>query len=296
MRFKQWGLSIAGASAATVALAGSALADQPTGIYSDFNHCPLSDPTVTSCLFSQVTSGSFQLGTSTVPINHAITLQGGVGSDPTTFRTFFVNAVGADSLSKTGLDVPGGLLGIVQGSRFTGAPLAAFEAAIHGVNGVTATAELVGPVQINLLSFITGSGTALDLPVRIHLENPFLGSSCYIGSSSSPVDLAMTTGTTAPPSPNTPIAGSSGATTFSSDGGVTYVTGFKLVNNSFSVPVASGCGYGPFVSLITAAVNAKEGLGAAAGTNSATFNASQELANKINVIASESAARSTSQR
>jgi hypothetical protein len=175
----------------------------------------------------------------------------------------------------------------VQGSRFTGALSAAFEAAVHGVNGVTATAELVGPVQINLLRFITGSGTALDLPVRIHLENPFLGSSCYIGSSSSPVDLAMTTGTTAPLSFNTPIAGSPGTTTFSSDGGITFVTGFRLVNNSFSVPAASGCGYGSSVSPITAAVNAKEGLRAAAGTNSATFNASQELANKNNVIGSE---------
>ena len=296
MRFKQWGLSIAAASVATLALAGSAFASPPTGIYSDFNHCPQSDPTVTSCLFSQVTSGSFQLGTSTVPINHTIMLQGGVGSDPNTFQTFFVNAVGADSLSKTGLEVPGGLLGVVQGSGFRGALLAAFEAAIHGVNGVTATAELVGPVQINLLSFITSFGTALDLPVRIHLENPFLGRSCFIGSSFSPVDLAMTTGTTAPPSRNTPITGSTGTTTFSGDGGITYVTGFTLVNNSFSVRAASGCGYGPFVSLITAAVNAKEGLPAAAGTNSATFNASQMLANKTNVIASESAARSASQR
>ena len=294
MRFKQWGLSIAAASVATLALAGSAFAGPPTGIYSDFNHCPQSDATVTSCLFSQVTSGSFRLGTSTVPIKHAITLQGGVGSDPNTFQTFFVNAVGADSLSKTGLDVPGGLLGIVQGSGFKGALLAAFDAAIHGVNGVTATAELVGPVQINLLSFITSFGTALDLPVRIQLENPFLGSSCYIGSSSSPVDLAMTTGNGSAVR-NMPITGSTGTTTFSSDGGVTYVTGFKLVNNSFSVRAASGCGYGPFVSLITAAVNAKEGLPAAAGTNSATFNASQMLANKTNVIASESA-RSTSQR
>jgi hypothetical protein len=296
MRLRRWGLSIAVASVATLALAGSAFAGPPTGIYSDFNHCPQSDPTVTSCLFSQVTSGSFQLGTSTVPVSHTITLQGGVGSDPNTFQTFFVNAVGADSLSKTGLDVPGGLLAIVQASGLTGAPLAAFEAAIHAVNDVTATAELVGPVQINLLSFITGSGSSLVLPVRIHLENPFLGSGCYIGSSSSPVDLAMTTGTTAPPSRDTPITGGTGTTTFSSDGGITYVTGFKLVNNSFLVPAASGCGYGPFVSMITAAVNAKEGLPASAGTNSATFNASQMLANKINVIASESAAGSTSQR
>jgi hypothetical protein len=287
MRFKQLSLSIVAASVASLALAASASAGPPTGDYAQFDHCPLANATVTSCLYSEVTSGSFKLGTATVPINKKIVLQGGIGSDPVTFNTFFVNAVGADSLSKTGLDVPGGLLGIMQGSGFTGALLAAFEAAIHSANGVTATAELVGPVQISLLSFVAGFGTALTLPVRIHLENPFLGSGCYIGSSSTPVSLALTTGTTAPPAPNTPITGNPGTVSFSPDGGITNVTGFKLVGNSFSVPAASGCGYWPFVSLITAAVNLKEGLPAAAGNNSATLNGSQKLGNKVNVIASQ---------
>jgi hypothetical protein len=287
MRFKQFGLSIAAAATASLALAASASAGPPTGDYAQFNHCPQADPTVTSCLYSEVTSGSFTLGTSSVPINKTIVLQGGIGSDPDTFQTYFVNAVGADTLSQTGLDVPGGLLGIVQGSGFTGALLAAFEAAVHSANGVTATAELVAPVQINLVNFILGIQPALTLPVRIHLENPFLGSNCYIGSSGSPVNLAMTTGTTAPPSPNTPITGSTGTTTFSPDGNITTISGFTLVNNSFSVPAASGCGYWPFVSLITAAVNLKEGLPAASGQNTAIFNGSQKLANKDAVIASE---------
>jgi hypothetical protein len=286
MRIKQFGLSIAAASVASLALAASASAGPPTGDYVQFNHCPQANASVTSCLYSEVTSGSFKLGTSTVPINKKIVLQGGVGSDAN-FNTIFVNAVGADTLSKTGLDVPGGLLGIMQGSGFTGALLAAFEAAVHSANGVTATAELVGPVQISLINFIIGSGTALGLPVRIHLENPFLGSSCYIGSSSTPINLAMRTGTTAPPAPNTPITGSPGTTTSSPDFNLTTVTGLKLVNNSFSVPAASGCGYWPFVSLITAAVNLKEGLPSAAGKNSAIFNGSQKLASKDAVIASE---------
>jgi hypothetical protein len=287
MTCKQFVLSSIAASVASLALAASASAGPPTGDYAQFSHCPQANPTVTSCLYSEVTSGSFKLGTATVPITKKIVLQGGIGSDPNTFQTFFVNAVGADTLSKTGLDVPGGLLGIMQGSGFTGALLAAFEAAIHSANGVTATAELVGPVQINLLNFLVGIQPALTLPVRIHLENPFLGSSCYIGSSSTPVNLALTTGTTAPPAPNTPITGSPGTTSFSPDGGITTVAGFKLVNNSFSVPAASGCGYWPFVPLITGAVNLKEGLPAAAGKNSATLIGSQKLGNKDNVIASE---------
>ncbi len=283
MRLKQMGLSLVVASAVSLALAASSNAAGPTGDYAQFAHCPVNNPVVVSCLYSEVTSGSIKLGTSTVPINKKIVLQGGLYPDAS-FNYHFVDAVGADSLSKTGLDVPGGLLGIMQASGFTGALLAAFEAAVHSVNGVTATAELVAPPQINLLNFIIQSGPALTLPVRIHLENPFLGSSCYIGSSSSPVTFAMTTGTTAPPPPNTPITGSTGNTSTSPDGGITQVTGFKLVDNSFSVPAASGCGYWPFVSLITAAVNLKEALPSAPGNNAAIFNGNQNITFKQEVI------------
>lgn len=282
MRLKQMGLSLVAASAVSLALAASASAG-PTGDYAQFAHCPVANPVVVSCLYSEVSSGSFKLGTSTVPINKTIKLQGGFYSDEN-FNTTFVDAVGADTLSKTGLDVPGGLLGIMQGSGFTGVLLAAFEAAVHSANGVTATAELVGPVQINLLNFILASGAGLTMPVRIHLENPFLGSNCYIGSSSTPVTLAMTTGTTAPPAPNTPITGSTGNTSTSSDGAILQVSDFSLVNNSFSVPAASGCGYWPFVSLITAAVNLKEGLPAASGKNTAIFNGFQNVTYKQEVI------------
>ena len=75
-----------------------------------------------------------------------------------------------------------------------------------------------------------------------------------------------------------------GNTSTSPDGAITQVTGFKLVNNSFSVPAASGCGYWPFVSLITAAVNLKEGLPAASGTNTAIFNGNQNVTYKQEVI------------
>ncbi|MET0604317.1 MAG: hypothetical protein ABW167_20195 [Baekduia sp.] len=282
MRLKQLVVSLAAASAASLALAASASA-APTGDYAQFAHCPVGNAQVVSCLYSEVTSGSFKLGTSTVPINKKIVLQGGFYYDAN-FNIVFVNAVGADTLSKTGLDVPGGLLGIMQGSGFTGALLAAFEAAVHSFNGVTATAELVGPPQLNLINFIIQSGSTLTMPVRIHLENPFLGSNCYIGSSSSPVTLAMTSGTTAPPPPNTPISGSVGNTSTSPDGAILQVSGFKLVNNSFSVPAASGCGYWPFVSLITAAVNLKEALPSASGNNAAIFNGNQNLTAKDEVI------------
>ena len=85
------------------------------------------------------------------------------------------------------------------------------------VNDVYATAELAAPAKLDYIDFLVGSGTALELPLRIHLENPFLGSNCYIGSASTPVRLKLTLGTTAPPPPNTPISGSLGTITQNND-------------------------------------------------------------------------------
>ena len=56
------------------------------------------------------------------------------------------------------------------------------------------------------------------MPVKVHLENPFLGKSCYVGSSSSPISWELTSGTTAPPGPNTPITGTVGEVEFLEEG------------------------------------------------------------------------------
>jgi len=200
---------------ASLGFAGSAVAAAPTGDYADFKYCPYTNTSVVSCVYSKTTSGSFKLGNATVPITAAtpVILQGGVGENPDGSTPFY-NAVGADTLSKTPLKVPGGLIGLVDTGGFTGFLISLFNAAVASVNDVYATAELVGPVQFNLGNILGQTGTAVGLPVRVHLENPFLGSSCYIGSSSNPVRLNLTTGTTSPPPPNTPITGSPGTLSF----------------------------------------------------------------------------------
>ena len=48
------------------------------------------------------------------------------------------------------------------------------------------------------------------MPIKIHLENPFLGSICYVGSSTSPMIWELTTGTNQPAAPNKPIKGKAG--------------------------------------------------------------------------------------
>jgi hypothetical protein len=103
-----------------------------------------------------------------------------------------------------------------------------------------------------------------------------------VGSNSAPILLEPTAGTTAPPAPNTPITGDSGTISLNSDpnGYGDLLVGFSgatLVDNSFSVPGASGCGIIPGTA--NWLVNLLFGLGSAAGHNSATLsNVSTTLA------------------
>jgi hypothetical protein len=281
-------LVAAAVSVGALAASTSAMAAAPTGDYADFKYCPYTNTAVQSCLYSKSTSGSFTLGNATVPLSATSPsiLQGGFSFNDDATTTWF-NAVGADTLVKTPMKVPGGLLGLVSTGGFTGWLIDAFNAAVAAGNDVYATAELVGPVKFNFLNFLIAQGTAVELPIRVHLENPFLGPSCYIGSSSNPVRLKLTTGTTAPPAGTAPLTGSTGSTTTNSDGTVATVTNVKLVDNTFSVPAASNCGYLPLDKiLITLAVNAKEGLPAAAGKNSAILIGTNKQGDRAAVQAS----------
>jgi hypothetical protein len=105
------------------------------------------------------------------------------------------------------------------------------------------------------------------MPVKVHLENPFLGKNCYVGSSTSPIVWKLTTGTTAPPEPNKPITGSAGSLEVLEEGAVAKLTGTKLVDNAWSAPKASGCG-GILGFLVNPIVNTQLGT-ITAGHNTA---------------------------
>jgi hypothetical protein len=276
-------------SAVALAASSSAMAAGPTGEYAQFSHCPYTNPVVEGCIYSTTTSGSFKLGSANVPITAStpIILQGGVGGADDAGNNIFYSAVGADTLSKTKLKVPGGLIGLVSTGGWSGILINLFNAAVASVNDVYATAELAGTVKFNSGAFFGGNDPAFQLPVKIHLENPFLGSNCYIGSSSNPVSLKLTTGTTSPPGPNTPITGTPGTFTVTGGGGIFNFNGNKLVDNSFAAPGASDCGFLPLDKiLITAGVNLKEGLPAAAGKNTAILQGDTHLGFTTAVLAS----------
>lgn len=239
------GVVVALLSSLTVlALAGPALATGPTGDYKVFSDCPYANLSVKQCIYSTTSSGAVKLGNQTVPISSPITLQGGTSFNFETETETFYPATDGNTLSKTPQTVPGGLLNILP-PEFLPEPLKKlFEEYIinKGPTGVTATTELAGSIGINSSALVEGEGVALTLPVKIKLNNTFLGSNCYIGSNAHPIVWNLTTGTTSPPAPYKSITGSQGSFEFKDGSNILADTGDSLVDNNFSVPGASGCG------------------------------------------------------
>lgn len=264
------------AAAASLAVATPAGA-KPTGEFASFADCPLKNPAAGACLYARSTSGEFKIGSTAVPLTNPVTLQGGLTVEKEGFSEV-VPAADGNTLSKSPQTVPGGLFKIVAPESWPGWLKAVFNELVDkGLTGVTATTELVGTPRISLADAILASGTALELPTRVHLENPFLGSNCYVGSSAHPVTVDFTTGTTSPPAPNQPITGSPGELSIRGGGRIISVSGNSLVNNTFAAPTAEGCG-GIFSFLIDPAVDAEIGLPSASGHNTAILDGSQEIA------------------
>ncbi len=248
--------------ALAVAIPIGALAFAPPALaglqheYSVFNDCPVNTPGVVGCIVSYTSSGEFHLGSKTVPIVKTITLQGGTSAT----SPDLVPAADGNTLSKTALPLPGGLIGIEL---------------LPPLTEVSTTAELAGPVALNVGNLFAGKGTAVSLPIKAKLDNPLLGSSCLIGSESTPIDPQLTAGTTNPPAPGKPITGSKGTLEFAGDGNIVVVRGATLVDNAFSVPGASGCG-GLLSLIIDPSVDLIAGLPAGPGHNTAILNSTFE--------------------
>ena len=265
-------LIVVAALTAAVVGASPALAGHPTGDFAVFAQCPTGNPAVNLCIFAQSTGGEFKVGTTTVPITHTITLQGGSILNEETGAETFVAAANGESLSKTPQTVPGGLLGIVAPSGWPQWLQNIFNEFINnGITGVTETTELVANPGISRTNLLFQEGTALELPVRVKLNNAFLGNNCYIGSAAHPIVQHLTTGTTSPPPPNTPISGAVGELEFKDEFQLVIIKNNSLVDNAYAAPAASGCG-GIFSFLVDPAVNAKLGLPSAAGHNTTRLN------------------------
>jgi hypothetical protein len=227
--------------------------------YLVFSDCPVSAMEREAlCIISTVSSGEFVIGSKAVPINKTITLQGGLEKEvPEGAGSPLVPAADGDTLSNTPLQLPGGLAGTELFPPLT---------------EVTATARLAGTASVSVLNTLSGSGTAVSLPLTVKLDNPLLGSSCVIGSTTEPIQLNLITGTTSPPLPNGPISGNPGQLKFSGDNkrGIIQLADNSLVDNAFAAPGVNGCGALP--PLFDPLVDVDAGLPAPAGHNTAIMN------------------------
>ena len=293
-------LAVIAALLASLALASTAAAE-PKGIFKVYKDCPTEKTEVALCIFGETTSGEFVIGSTKIPINKTILLQAGaVHTSGTNFNEYdLVPPKDGNTMSKTELNVPGGLAGLISCEEIKGSGLLEITERLtcktvfeNGLTGVTTVTEPVptstNPIVLNLTNLIEESGVGLTLPVRAHLKNPLLGGSCYIGSSAHPIELRLTDGTTSPPEPNKPIKGKLGTPSSEVENGYESLvtTENTLVDNSFSVPVVEGCG-GLASFLLDPIIDAKLGLESPSGHNTAILNNTLYNAESEAVIASE---------
>jgi len=216
-----------------------------------FENCPKAG--ALACVWSQTSSGEFVIGSKMVPISKPLLLQGGVAGKYMFLPVPLIAELPpGETMQKVPEEDPGGLTGI------------------EGLGGpVTATAEIAGPVSsvmVNSWGLATQSVPAVTLPLKVHLSNEFLGEECYIGSEAEPIVLQLTTGTTKPPEGVEPIRGSHEIPS-ETNAGMAYVKKVVLVDNTFSVPGATGCGNALDSAVVDQLVDSEVGLPSAAGKN-----------------------------
>jgi hypothetical protein len=272
------------AALVVLALAPSAIAasHHPKGEFANFGECPLNNPETQNCVYSLSSGGLFKVGKKTVPLVNPVTLQGGgKGSGE---ETQFFGAENGETLSKTAQPVPGGLLGITAPTWWPGFVQTWFNNLVNeGFTGVTATVELAKPataIKLNVNNLLAQEGTALGLPVKVKLSNAILGSNCYLGSNSNPIQINFTTGTSGS------LTGAVGELSLNESFTLATIKGGKLVNNSFTAPGVSGCG-GIFSIFVDPLVNTILGVPSASGVNSAVLEGVLQSGNATAVKASE---------
>lgn len=252
---------------ASMALIASAAADaaKPAPPYQDFAGCPseAENEEIGDCVKFDFTSGHIGIGNREIPVTNPIILRGGFERRT---ENFLMNEEGG--IVPAQQTVPGGLIGLTGYKWLDGV------VANSNKLKLFATVELAGEV---------GSlrNATLDIPIKVHLENPFLGNSCYVGSTANPITLQLTTGTTAPPAPNEPITGQRPGPLEEEAGRPEVLTasGGIDVDNSYAVPGASGCQIhvGSFGASLDEVVDFLYGLPSAAGHNTTVLDFSQSV-------------------
>lgn len=247
-------------------VAGTADAE-PTGEFAQFAQCEYENSEGSTCIYWVWSGGTLQIGEKTIPVTNPITLQASYLSEMD-----LLGATNGNTLSHTPQPVPGGLLGVTAPGSWPEWLQEEFNEQIaEGLTGVSATVELAGPTSgltnatLNTENLLFEEGAALRLPVKIHLENAILGSECYFGSNSEPIQLNLTTGTSGA------MKGSAGELMFNETFTLVDFTNVRLVDNTFAVPSANGCGGELLSEFFDPLVDSIFGTAAGAGENHAVL-------------------------
>lgn len=239
-----------------VLAAPAAQAREPATGFEEFFGCPEQPVVIDHCLTSKIT-GRLELGRIVLDIDRPITQNGGV---PPTFPAPFL------------FNERGGMFS----PRFV----------------VRRAGRVSRPSEFDRVhAIVQPAGTAVSslpfgnvLPLRLKLEHPLLGPSCFVGSDSNAIRLDLTTATTAPPPPNQPISGAlPGFGPDPVDPRISLVTDGLLVDNAFAAPAARGCGPAGHRGGLNGWVNELAGLPSPAGTNTAVLRFGARLATQADV-------------
>ncbi|GAA4807940.1 hypothetical protein [Tomitella cavernea] len=250
--------SDSGGSSGSSGSSASEASNIPIG-YDNYADCPKDKVTAPtkpggpnnrgSCYDLYVRSGTMKLGNLTVDIpdgsmkiavgqnfkvdenGNPIPLDPGPGYE----LAWLAKDDGHNGLYSNDVTVPGGALGTSSSENFA-------------LTGIKAEVQAVEPPVVDLQE------SRLTMSIRIKLSNPLLGDSCYLGSAENPINIDLKP-TYVPPALE------------NDHGDGAMLTGLKSVDNSFSVPGATGCGL--FGSL-NGMVNSKAGAPSASGQNSLT--------------------------
>jgi hypothetical protein len=265
--------AIIAAAAAFLALVTPASAATLAGAWAPLNRCPVDDPAMLAadgatvaalCLSSSSQSGTFTIGSTTLTTG-ATDLQLGVLNRGGTYSTV---APASGALVGDPVDIPGGLLGLMCPSNIPLVSAICLQLANNPLNRVTATIQSAGaPTDFNLAAG-TGTGTPiLTLPVKIKLDNPFLGGSCYIGSNSNPIVLKPANLTR--PTASVVRFNPDGTPSATGQQGYLSLGGANQGDSTFAVPKSNGCG---LLGILSGAVDLKQGLPSPAGENNLVLN------------------------
>jgi hypothetical protein len=227
------------ALASMAILASAANAATPAAPYQDFAGCPslAENPFTGDCVKYEFTGGHIGFGNREVPVTNPIVLRGATEQETSNFLNN-----GEGGIVPVRQTVPGGLVGLT-GYKWLDEALGS-SAALK----LYATVELAGIPQ-GVLS------PSMTVPVKLHLENQFLGSNCYVGSTANPIVLDLNT-------VRAPSELEEEADRF-----VLVQKDGLFADGSYSVPAASGCvfNYGPIHQSVDNLVNGRYALPSAAG-------------------------------